>query len=232
MDIMAKPTILIADDDPHILDVVYFALEHAGMNVRIARNGAEALKLFQQIAPDLMVLDIAMPEMDGLAVCRQIRKSSEIPILFLTSHDSEIDRVLGLELGGDDYVTKPFSPRELVARIRAILKRTASPASNGQATDTINYEGLQIDPVRHQAIWQGQQLELTVTEFAILYGMIRHPGHVFRRQQIMDMAYPDNIHISDRTIDSHIRNLRQKLAQVSPISLIHTVHGIGYRFGS
>lgn len=231
---MVERTILIADDDPHILDVVCFAVEHAGMRVHIARNGAEALSMFEQISPDLVVLDIAMPEMDGLTVCRQIRKTSEVPILFLTSHDSEIDRVLGLELGGDDFVTKPFSPRELVARIRAILKRTAPTTILAGATQNhiIEYQGLMIDTVKHLVQWQQHALDLTATEFAILQGMAQQPGRVFRRQQIMDMAYPDNIHISDRTIDSHIRNLRQKLARAHPMGLIHTVHGIGYRFGT
>jgi len=231
---MVERTILIADDDPHILDVVCFAVEHAGMRVHIARNGGEALSMFEQISPDLVVLDIAMPEMDGLTVCRQIRKTSEVPILFLTSCDSEIDRVLGLELGGDDFVTKPFSPRELVARIRAILKRTAPATILAGTTQNhiIEYQELIIDTVKHLVQWQHHALDLTATEFAILQGMAQQPGRVFRRQQIMDMAYPDNIHISDRTIDSHIRNLRQKLAQTHPMGLIHTVHGIGYRFGT
>jgi two-component system OmpR family response regulator len=221
--------VLIADDDPHILEVVSFALEKASFRTVSVRDGAAVLEALRDAAPDLLVLDIGMPEMDGLEVCREIRKSSEVPILFLSSRDEEIDRVLGLELGADDYLTKPFSPRELVARVKAVLKRS-HPAPRPEAESRgISHGKLRIEPEKHLAFWDGEKVELTATEFSILCGMARHPDRVFDRNRIMDIAYDDNIHVSDRTIDSHIRNLRQKFAQKGGEGLIQTVHGVGYK---
>lgn len=224
--------ILVVDDDPHIRDVLCFALEKAGMMTLTARDGAEALQLCGQIGADLMVLDIGMPEMDGLEVCRQLRRTSDMPILFLSAHDEEIDRILGLEIGGDDYVTKPFSPRELVARVKTILKR-----ANGRgpvvssATARLSRGALALDPAAHRVAFDDKLVPLTAIEFAILQALIVRPGLVLSREQILDAAYPPNLHVSDRTIDSHIRNIRVKLAQVGCVDAIDTVHGVGFRIG-
>lgn len=227
---MAKH-ILVADDDAHICDVISFALEKADMQVTIANDGKQALDAFRNQAADLIVLDINMPEMDGLEVCRELRKLSEVPILFLSSRDDEIDRILGLEIGGDDYVTKPFSPRELVARINAILKRTQNNHYDYQS-DQIQHGKLQLSPEQHQASWDNQLISLTATEFAILLLMARSPNRVYNRDHIMQNAYDNNVYVSDRTIDSHIRHIRQKFADCGCEGIIETVHGVGYKLAS
>jgi two-component system, OmpR family, response regulator len=221
--------ILVADDDPHIRDIICFALEKAGMTAVPARDGAEALRRFGEDAPDLVVLDIGMPEMDGLEVCRRIRKFSEAPILFLSARDEEIDRVIGLEIGGDDYVTKPFSPRELVARVNAILKRTqARPTPQ---TGAMSRGELRLDPTTHVVELGMKPVALTAIEFAILKILLARPGVVFSREQILDLAYGGAIHVADRTIDSHIRNIRAKLLAAGCENAIDTVHGVGFRIG-
>ena len=230
--------ILIADDDPHIRDVLSFALEKAGMQLTLAEDGRQALDSFRsqtvrQQAADLIVLDINMPELDGLEVCREIRKFSDVPILFLSSRDDEIDRILGLEIGGDDYVTKPFSPRELVARINVILKRTQATARVLEPVATeLRHGKLSIQPEQHTASWQGQEVNLTATEFAMLQMFARQPPRVFSRDSIMDSAYDGNVYVSDRTIDSHIRHIRQKFAEVGCENVIETVHGVGYKLAT
>lgn len=225
--------ILIVDDDPHIGDVISFALEKAGMQVRYAHDGQQALQQFRQATPDLIVLDINMPEMDGLAVCREIRKTSNIPIVFLSSRDDEIDRILGLELGGDDYVTKPFSPRELVARINAILKRTQhKPAETQSTQEALSIGKLTIFPHQHRACWGEQDITLTATEFAILLLFAQRPMQVFSRDHIMQKAYDSHVYVSDRTIDSHIRHIRQKFTDIGCESIIETVHGVGYKLAA
>ena len=221
--------ILVVDDDPHIREVVTFALEKAGMGTVEASNGQEGLSEFKKQKSDMIVLDINMPEMDGLDVCKEVRKTSDVPILFLSSRDDEIDRILGLELGADDYLTKPFSPRELVARVKAILKRSY-PMGRQEGTDEICAAGLLVvEPEKHKVYWDKQAVCLTATEFSILHGMIRHPERVFDRDQIMSMAYDININVSDRTIDSHIRHMRQKFSDVNCDNIIQTVHGVGYK---
>lgn len=230
--------ILIADDDPHIRDVLSFALEKAGMQLTLAEDGRQALDSFRsqtvrQQAADLIVLDINMPELDGLEVCREIRKFSDVPILFLSSRDDEIDRILGLEIGGDDYVTKPFSPRELVARINVILKRTQATVRVLEPVATeLRHGKLSIQPEQHTASWQGQEVNLTATEFAMLQMFARQPTRVFSRDSIMDSAYDGNVYVSDRTIDSHIRHIRQKFAEVGCENVIETVHGVGYKLAT
>lgn len=225
--------ILVVDDDPHIGDVIGFALEKAGMQVRYAHDGQQALQQFHHAKPDLMVLDINMPEMDGLEVCREIRKTSNLPIVFLSSRDDEIDRILGLELGGDDYVTKPFSPRELVARINAILKRTQPKLPDNQpAQEAITIGKLTIFPQQHRACWGEQDITLTATEFAILLLLAQRPVQVFSRDHIMQNAYDSNVYVSDRTIDSHIRHIRQKFTDIGCESIIETVHGVGYKLAT
>ena len=230
--------ILIADDDPHIRDVLSFALEKAGMQPTLAEDGRQALETFRshtarQQTVDLIVLDINMPELDGLEVCREIRKFSDVPILFLSSRDDEIDRILGLEIGGDDYVTKPFSPRELVARINVILKRTQAIARTPEPiTTALRHGKLSIQPEQHTASWQGLEISLTATEFAMLHMFARQPTRVFSRDSIMGSAYDGNVYVSDRTIDSHIRHIRQKFAEAGCENIIETVHGVGYKLAT
>ena len=222
-------SILVVDDDPHIREVVCFALDKAGMSTRAAHDGAQALAMTGDDAPDLIVLDINMPEMDGLELCRQLRRSSEVPILFLSSRDDEIDRVLGLELGADDYVTKPFSPRELVARINAILKRARGGGGSEADAEIVKTGALEIDPVEHRALWEGGEITLTATEFQLLLSMARQPRRVFSRDDLMRAVYAPGIHVSDRTLDSHVRHVRAKLTACGAEGLIETVHGVGFR---
>jgi len=222
-------SILVVDDDPHIRDVVRFAFEKTGMLISTAQDGKEALRQFDRDVHELVVLDIGMPEMDGLEVCRQIRKTSDTPILFLSARDEEIDRILGLEIGGDDYVTKPFSPRELVA-LNAILRRartTAAPA----APKAMNHGGLTIASDGRSVAFQDKPVSLTALEFDILKTLLARPGFVFTRELILDAAYAGNIHVADRTIDSHVRNIRAKMAVAGCESVIETVHGVGFRLG-
>lgn len=225
--------ILVVDDDLHIREVICFAVEKAGFTATMARDGAEALALFAQVPLDLIVLDIGMPEMDGLEVCKQIRRTSDVPILFLSARDDEIDRVLGLEIGGDDYVTKPFSPRELVARIKAILKRFKAPAVvTDERVSHYAHGRLVLDSLRHRAEFDGAALQLTALEFAIVKGLLARPRIVFTREQIINVAYGASIHVSDRTIDSHIRNIRAKFVSVGCGGVIDTVRGVGFRLGT
>jgi len=224
-------SILVVDDDPHILDVVRFAFEKAGMTISIARDGADALRQFDAKAHDLVVLDIGMPEMDGLEVCRRIRKSAETPILFLSARDEEIDRILGLEIGGDDYVTKPFSPRELVARVHAILRRARTPVPVAAAAKPLRCGCLVLEPDARAVRFDDKPVSLTAIEFEILRTLLARPSFVFTREQILDAAYSDNIHVADRTIDSHVRNIRAKMTSAGSETVIETVHGIGFRLG-
>ncbi|MES0156586.1 response regulator transcription factor [Mesorhizobium sp. M0018] len=222
--------ILVADDDPHIREIICFALEKAGMQTLAVPDGAAALQAIERHAPDLVVLDIGMPEMDGLEVCRRLRHTSDLPVLFLSARDEEIDRVLGLEMGGDDYVIKPFSPRELVARVNVILRRarpTPEPADDRQ----FSHGRLLLVPASHTASFDGKPLALTSIEFAILKGFLARPAYVLGRDMVMANAYAANIHVADRTVDSHIRNIRAKLAAVGCVDAIETVHGVGFRLG-
>lgn len=225
-------TILVVDDDQHIRDVIRFALEQAGMRVIEAADGAQALGLFRETSPDLLILDIMMPEMDGLSVCRELRKSSEAPILFLSSRTDEIDRVLGLEMGGDDYVTKPFSPRELVARVNAIFRRLHKPQPEEAPGETLQRGALALDCESHTAHWDGREVTLTATEFTLLKTLLKRPKKVFTRDEIMELAYEHSVSVSDRTIDSHVRGVRTKFSAVGGESVIETVHGVGYKLGS
>jgi two-component system OmpR family response regulator len=223
--------ILAVDDDLHIREVIRVALRKAEMTVTEARDGREALARLAADKPDLVILDIGMPELDGLEVCRQIRKSSDVPILFLTARDDEIDRVLGLEIGGDDYVTKPFSPRELIARVNVILRRVTVREMEKPMQPALAQGALSIDPAQHVAAFAGTPLKLTAIEFGILKAFLGRPTAVFSRDQIMSAAYQLNIQVSDRTIDSHIRNIRAKLAAVDCDSVIETIHGVGFKLG-
>jgi two-component system OmpR family response regulator len=222
--------ILVADDDPHIREIICFALEKAGMKTVAVADGAAALQAIVRRAPDLVVLDIGMPEMDGLEVCRRLRQTSDVPVLFLSARDEEIDRILGLEMGGDDYVTKPFSPRELVARVNVILRR-ARPAPAESDDRQFSHGRLVLVPASHAASFDGKKLALTGIEFAILRGFLARPSHVLAREAVMANAYAANIHVADRTVDSHIRNIRAKLAVAGCLDAIETVHGVGFRLG-
>ncbi len=228
-----RPLVLIVDDDPQIRDVVRFALRREGFETIEAGDGVEALRAFEQRRPGLVVLDILMPEMDGTEVCRALRAESRVPVIFLSSKDDEIDRILGLELGGDDYLTKPFSPRELVARVRAVLRRSsAQPESGLPGTDRgcLRHGRLQLDLDRYHAVWNEREVALTATEFALLRTLMQYPGKVYSRHELTDSAYDQATHVSGRTIDSHVRRIRRKLAEAGG-DPIETVHGLGYRLG-
>ena len=218
------PYLLIVDDDPHIREVLRYALGEAGFSIDEAADGVEALRLAKSTAYDLIVLDILMPEKDGIEVCNELRRTSEVPILFLSSKDEEIDRIIGLEMGADDYVSKPFSPRELLARIRAILRRPRTVAADTPVT----VGDLFIDPVRRIVKWADTPMGLTATEFSILSLLASRPGKVFERDELMRGAYPGKRIVSHRTIDSHIRRLRDKL-RAHGAEVIQTSHGVGYR---
>jgi two-component system, OmpR family, response regulator len=224
--------ILVVDDDAHIREVVQFALEKVGFEAIEAGDGKKALEVFTATTLDLIVLDIAMPEMDGLAVCREIRRHSDVPILFLSSRTDEVDRVVGLEIGGDDYVTKPFSPRELVARVQTILKRARARIEDKSDAKELRHGSVKMDIPSHAAFWKDTKVSLTATEFALLEKFLKAPGRVLSREQLMDAAYDAKINVSDRTIDSHIRNLRGKYGKAGCKELIETIHGVGYKLGS
>lgn len=227
-------TILIADDDPHIRQLLVFALAKAGLDTIEASDGEAALAAATTAAPDLIVLDINMPRMDGIEVCRRLRATGDVPILFLSSRDDELDRVLGIELGADDYVTKPFSPREVVARVMAILRRVAArpPAVADATAGPLRCGRLSLDTDGWQADWAGQAVPLTVTEFGILRTLATMPSKVFSRDAIIDRLHGPGFAITARTIDSHVRNLRAKFARVGAEDVIETRAGIGYRLGT
>jgi len=231
---MAAPkTILVVDDDNNIREVLRFALGKAGYTVVEAEDGAAALTLFAKQAPDLLILDVMMPELDGTEVCRAIRKSSRVPIIFLSSRDEDMDRIIGLELGGDDYVTKPFSPRELVERVKALLRRLepldATPGAPKAELKPVQTHGrLRVDPNLFQVTWDGKEVTLTATEFALVAALLGYPGKVYSRQELMDRAIGDDVVVTDRTIDSHVRRIRRKFESVGA-DPIDTVHGVGYR---
>jgi two-component system OmpR family response regulator len=221
--------ILVVDDDPHIREVLSFALGEAGFETIEAEDGARAIEAFARTKPDLVVLDIVMPELDGTDVCRRIRATSAVPILFLSSRDDEVDRILGLELGGDDYLTKPFSPRELVARVRAVLRRV-KPGEAPAPERMLRHGRLAVDLDRFTVAWKGREAPLTVTELGILRTLLGRPGKVYSRDELMDRAYDDSTVVADRTIDSHVRRVRSKLKALGA-DPIETVHGAGYRLG-
>ncbi|RAK69273.1 two-component system response regulator CreB [Phenylobacterium kunshanense] len=224
------PNVLVVDDDPHIRQLLVFALEKAGLSAREAEDGEAALTQIGQASPDLVILDINMPKLDGLEVCRRLRAQGELPILFLSSRDDEIDRVLGIELGADDYVVKPFSPREVVARVQAILRRARAPTP--PAADGRLAQGqLTLDQESWTATWSGREVALTVTEFGILKILIGAPSRVFTRDAIIDRLHGPGFAITDRTIDSHVRNLRSKFAAFGGHDVVETRAGVGYRLG-
>ena len=225
-------TVMVVDDDPHIRALLVFAFEKAGMAVREAGDGEEALAAVAQAAPDLVVLDINMPRMDGLEVCRRLRATSEVPVLFLSSRDEEFDRVLGIELGADDYVVKPFSPREVVARANAIMRRSAPRAAPSIPAKTLAHGLLSLDAEGWTAHWSGSEVPLTVSEFNLLKALAQAQGRILSRDQLIDQIHGPGFAITDRTIDSHIRNLRRKFADSGGHDVVETKAGVGYRLGA
>ena len=232
-----KPRIALVDDDRNILTSVAIALEAEGFDVRTWTDGEAALRDLARDPADLAVLDIKMPRMDGLELLARLRRESAMPAIFLTSKDDEIDELLGFKVGADDYITKPFSLRLLVARARALLRRAAlagaDSAPDGADDEPVLRQGdLLLDPSRHLCAWKGEAVALTVTEFLILKALAARPGHVRSRNQLMDAAYDERIYVDDRTIDSHIKRMRRKFRDVDPdFSRIETLYGVGYRYG-
>ncbi len=228
--------IALVDDDRNILTSVSMTLEAEGFEVETYNDGQTALAAFSNRMPDMAVLDIKMPRMDGMDLLQRLRqKTSNLPVIFLTSKDDEIDEVLGLRMGADDYVKKPFSQRLLVERIRALLRRQEAIASDGtdapEESAIMERGELTMDPLRHAVTWKGNDVSLTVTEFLLLQALAQRPGFVKSRDQLMDVAYDDQVYVDDRTIDSHIKRLRKKMRSADPeFSAIETLYGIGYRY--
>ena len=226
--------IALVDDDRNILTSVSMALEAEGYEVRTYTDGASALAALTSHPPDLAVLDIKMPRMDGMDLLRRLRQKSDVPVIFLTSKDEEIDEVLGLRMGADDYMRKPFSQRLLIERIRAVLRRreaNGDDSERAEADKAITRGKLVLDPLRHSCTWDGKPVTLTVTEFLILQALAARPGFVKSRDQLMDAAYDDQVYVDDRTIDSHIKRVRKKFRAVDDsFASIETLYGVGYRY--
>jgi two-component system response regulator ChvI len=229
-------TIALVDDDRNILTSVSIAMQAEGYITRLYADGESALKALHENPADLGIFDIKMPRMDGLELLRRLREKSDMPVIFLTSKDEELDEALGLAMGADDYITKPFSQRLLIARVKAILRRASFRLGKDQTDATVDVEPmvrgrLEMDQARHDVRWDGRDVTLTVTEFLILEALANRPGVVRTRSQLMDIAYQDDVYVDDRTIDSHIKRLRRKFRQVDPeFSAIDTLYGAGYRF--
>ena len=227
-------SIALVDDDRNILASISMALEAEGFTVYKYVDGEDALRGLRNNPVDLAILDIKMPRMDGMELLDRLRRESAVPVIFLTSKDEEVDEVLGLRMGADDYIKKPFSQRLLVERIRAVLRRGEPPkegAEEGPAEAIIKRGELVLDPARHVCTWKEKPVPLTVTEFLILKSLAARPGHVKSRDQLMDAAYGEHIYVDDRTIDSHIKRLRKKFRVVDPEFVqIETLYGVGYRY--
>jgi len=229
------PTIALVDDDRNILTSVSIALEAEGYRIDTYTDGASALDGFKTNPPDLAILDIKMPRMDGMELLRRLRQKTDMPVIFLTSKDEEIDELFGLKMGADDFIKKPFSQRLLVERVKAVLRR--SGAKDGAApreadsAKVLERGNLRMDPERHTCTWKGEPVTLTVTEFLILQALAQRPGVVKSRNALMDAAYDDQVYVDDRTIDSHIKRLRKKFKSVDEnFEMIETLYGVGYRF--
>lgn len=236
--------IALVDDDRNILTSVSIALQAEGFLTRVYTDGQTALKTFADNPPDLGVFDIKMPQMDGMELLRRVRElggaTGSMPVIFLTSKDDELDEALGLAMGADDYISKPFSQRLLIARIRALLRRqdlargigTSTAEPGAQELPLMERGRLVMDPARHKVLWDGKEVTLTVTEFMILEALAQRPGVVKSRNQLLDVAYQDDVYVDDRTIDSHIKRIRRKFRAVdSQFDAIETLYGVGYRFG-
>lgn len=230
----ANSVVAVVDDEDNIRETVAFALRREGYPVEQYGTGLQAWRTFQQKLPGLVILDITMPEMDGLELCRRLRGVSEtLPIIFLTSRDEELDRVLGLEIGADDYLCKPFSMRELLARVKVLFRRAAIDhgATRPAADAPVEHGDLELDLQRYTVRWKGMPISLTVTEFMMLHALVRHPGHVKTRKQLHQDGYPHDAYVSDRTIDSHVKRVRRKFEEVDgSFDKVDTVYGLGYRW--
>lgn len=228
------PTVALVDDDRNILTSLRIVLETEGYKVRTYNDGASGLEGLTQEPPDIAILDIKMPRMDGMELLRRLRQDSELPVIFLTSKDEEIDELFGLKMGADDYIRKPFSQRLLVERVKAILRRGAARATDAapaNSDNTLERGKLVMDQERHTCHWDGKPVTLTVTEFLILQSLAQRPGVVKSRDALMDAAYDDQVYVDDRTIDSHIKRLRKKFKVVDDdFDVIETLYGVGYRF--
>jgi two-component system response regulator ChvI len=228
------PTIALVDDDRNILTSLRMALESEGYNTQTYNDGSSALEGLTGNPPDLAILDIKMPRMDGMELLRRLRQMTEMPVIFLTSKDEEIDELFGLKMGADDYIRKPFSQRLLVERVKVVLRRAAPREAASAETDSakvLERGKLKLDSERHTCEWDGNQVTLTVTEFLILQSLAQRPGVVKSRDALMDAAYDDQVYVDDRTIDSHIKRLRKKFKQVDDsFDVIETLYGVGYRF--
>jgi len=227
------PTIALVDDDENILASLKIFFEQEGYAVRTYHDGAAALAALSEQPPDVAILDVKMPRMDGIEVLRKLRQNSNLPVIFLTSKDEEMDEVVGFNVGADDYITKPFSQRLLAERVKAVLRRTRPTGPGGEPGDkkSLTRGELALDPNRHACTWKGANVRLTVTEFLILQALAQRPGYVKSRDQLMDAAYDDQVYVDDRTIDSHIKRLRKKFREVdSEFDAIETLYGVGYRY--
>ncbi|HYE43140.1 MAG TPA: response regulator transcription factor [Caulobacteraceae bacterium] len=229
--------ITLIDDDENIVASVSMALESHGHKVKACHDGASGLESLQNEPPDLVILDVKMPRMDGMEVLRRLRQTSNMPVIMLTSKDEEIDEILGFNLGADDYMHKPFSQRLLLERVKAVLRRAGvdvgegEPAAAGEAAKALKRGKLTLDPARHDCTWDGKPVKLTVTEFLLLQALAQRPGFVKSRDNLMDAAYDDQVYVDDRTIDSHIKRMRKKFRQVDPeFDAIETLYGVGYRY--
>jgi DNA-binding response OmpR family regulator len=222
-------TILVVDDEPSIVEVLTYNLKNANYHVFVARDGTQALQIARRESPDLIILDLMLPGLDGLEVCRELRKEGDVPIIMLTARDEEVDRVVGLELGADDYVVKPFSVRELMARVKTVLRRTK--VSSKKPTQIIHIGQLTLDPERHEASWQEEDFELSALEFELLETLMRHPGQVLSREQLLELVWGYDFHGDSRVVDTTIKRLRTKLRAADPAaaSLLATVRGVGYK---
>jgi DNA-binding response OmpR family regulator len=229
-EVQVNARILVVDDEPPIVDMLAYNLERANFEVVVARDGEEALAKAHQEQPDLIILDLMLPRLDGLEVCRALRRERDVPIIMLTARDSEVDRVVGLELGADDYVVKPFSVRELMARVKTVLRR-ATPRPTDTGSEAVRVGALTIDPSRHQARLHGSELKLTALEFELLYTLACHPEQVLSREQLLTRIWGYDYYGDLRVVDAAIKRLRAKLRQVVPEDhLIVTVRGVGYKF--
>ncbi|GAA0597388.1 response regulator transcription factor [Paenochrobactrum glaciei] len=234
-EVSATQTIALVDDDRNILTSVSIALESEGYRVETYTDGASALDGLTARPPNLAIFDIKMPRMDGMELLRRLRQKSDLPVIFLTSKDDEIDELFGLKMGADDFITKPFSQRLLVERVKAVLRRVAardgSAKPSGQQARSLERGQLVMDQERHTCTWKGEPVILTVTEFLILHSLAQRPGVVKSRDALMDAAYDEQVYVDDRTIDSHIKRLRKKFKQVDDsFEMIETLYGVGYRF--
>lgn len=216
--------ILIVEDEPRLAALLSDYITQAGMIPHCIDNGLEVVDWVNKNKPDLVLLDLMLPGKDGMEICKEVRRFSDLPIIMVTAKVEEIDRLLGLELGADDYICKPFSPREVVARVKAVLRRSSAQVS-------ASHKGLTLDPDRYKASLEGKNLELTAVEFKLLAMLAEKPGKIYSRNQVMDQIYPDQRVVSDRTIDSHIKKLRKKISLAVPqLELIHSIYGVGYKY--